>query len=113
MSNCTLPHHENHDHIHGAGCGHIAVKHSDHIDYLHDGHLHHPHGDHVDEHIIEVSTVNPDGCHPITTMKLCHTAITLIIWLMVACITRMVITVMITGLWKSFKLKYVVTKFHS
>ncbi|KGJ08839.1 hypothetical protein ATH84_102959 [Paracoccus versutus] len=64
MSNCTHPHHENHDHQHGAGCGHTAVRHGDHVDYLHDGHLHHPHADHVDEHVIEVSAANPDTCTP-------------------------------------------------
>lgn len=45
--------HENHDHVHGDGCGHQAVKHGDHIDYLHDGHLHHQHEDHVDEHSLD------------------------------------------------------------
>lgn len=29
-------------HVHGPGCGHIAIRHGDHIDYLRDGHLHHP-----------------------------------------------------------------------
>lgn len=29
-------------HIHGPGCGHLAVVHGDHVDYLHDGHLDHP-----------------------------------------------------------------------
>ena len=48
MSECTK--HEQHDHVHGPGCGHQAVEHDGHVDYLHDGHLHHPHGDHVDEH---------------------------------------------------------------
>ncbi|EHP5884876.1 hypothetical protein L1O59_001627 [Salmonella enterica] len=43
-----------------------AIRHGDHVDYLHDGHLHHPHGDHVDEHILEVSEKNPDGCNPVT-----------------------------------------------
>ncbi|RQS08778.1 hypothetical protein DIE07_18410 [Burkholderia sp. Bp9002] len=62
MSTCNEPHHANHDHRHGPGCGHTAIKHGDHVDYLHDGHLHHPHGDHVDEHKIEVSAVNPDQC---------------------------------------------------
>ena len=59
MSDCKI--HPNHDHQHGAGCGHIAVKHDGHVDYLHDGHLHHPHDGHVDEHVIEVSAANPDG----------------------------------------------------
>ncbi len=40
----------------------IAVKHHGHVDYLHDGHLEHPEGDHVEEHVIEVSAENPDGC---------------------------------------------------
>jgi hypothetical protein len=44
--------HQNHDHVHGSGCGHEAVPHRDHIDYLHDGHLHYQHGDHVDEHAV-------------------------------------------------------------
>ena len=42
--------HKDHKHVHGADCGHQAVKHGDHVDYLHDGHLHHPHGDHCDDH---------------------------------------------------------------
>lgn len=58
--------HPNHDHEHGPGCGHRAVRHGDHIDYLHDGHLHYAHEldnrVHYDEHVIEVSTSNPDGC---------------------------------------------------
>jgi hypothetical protein len=63
MTDCNLPHHENHDHQHGKNCGHTAIRHNGHIDYLHDGHLHHPHGDHVDEHVIEVSNTNPDTCN--------------------------------------------------
>lgn len=57
---CTT--HPHHDHTHGKGCGHTAVRHDGHVDYLHDGHLHHPHGDHVDEHVIAVSAINPDRC---------------------------------------------------
>jgi hypothetical protein len=64
MGDCKLPHHENHAHQHGPGCGHTAVKHGDHVDYLHDGHLHHMHTGHVDEHAIEVSAKNPDVCTP-------------------------------------------------
>ena len=56
--------HPNHDHVHGADCGHIAVQHGDHVDYLHDGHLHHPHGDHTDEHRLEVGGSNPSDCTP-------------------------------------------------
>ncbi|TLU64663.1 hypothetical protein FE810_11295 [Thalassotalea litorea] len=63
MAQCNHPHIE-HSHQHGKGCGHTAIKHGDHVDYIHDGHLHCPHGDHYDEHNIEVSEQNPDGCHP-------------------------------------------------
>jgi len=58
------PVHADHPHIHGPGCGHVAVKHNDHVDYLHDGHLHHPHDGQVYEHNIEVSSKNPDRCTP-------------------------------------------------
>jgi hypothetical protein len=54
--------HEQHDHEHGPGCGHTAVRHAGHVDYLHDGHLHHPHDDHVDEHSIAVDGEHPLGC---------------------------------------------------
>ncbi len=56
--------HENHPHVHGPGCGHLAIQHGDHIDYLHDGHLHHPHEGHIDECALEVSAANPDVCTP-------------------------------------------------
>lgn len=56
--------HESHTHQHGAGCGHMAIQHEGHVDFLDDGHLQHPHGDHMDEHVIEVSATNPDGCTP-------------------------------------------------
>ena len=39
-----------HDHVHGADCGHLAVEHGDHVDYVHGGHRHAPHGEHYDEH---------------------------------------------------------------
>ncbi len=62
-SKCTL--HSDHDHQHGAGCGHTAIRHGDHIDYLHDGHLHHQCEDgSVEEHNLAVSETNPEGCHP-------------------------------------------------
>lgn len=57
--------HGDHAHKHGPGCGHTAIEHNGHVDYLHDGHLHHMHGDHVDEHSVEVSDANPDGCRPL------------------------------------------------
>lgn len=39
-----------HPHIHGPGCGHLAVPHDDHVDYVHGSHRHAPHGEHYDEH---------------------------------------------------------------
>ncbi|MEW6993441.1 hypothetical protein AADZ84_04115 [Colwelliaceae bacterium MEBiC 14330] len=57
--------HSHPEHTHGPECGHTAIRHNGHIDYIHDGHLHHPHGDHCDEHVIEVSQQNPDGCIPL------------------------------------------------
>ena len=62
MSDCKP--HEQHDHVHGPGCGHVGIEHEGHVDYVHDGHLHHPHGDHVDEHVIAISEQNPAGCTP-------------------------------------------------
>ena len=56
--------HGDHDHTHGAGCGHKAVMHDGHTDYLHDGHLHHLHEGHVDEHVIALSDANPADCTP-------------------------------------------------
>ena len=49
----THRHHDlsEHDHVHGAGCGHHALQHDDHIDYLHDGHWHSEHAGHYDEHV--------------------------------------------------------------
>ena len=46
---------ERHGHVHGPGCGHLAIEHGDHVDYVHDGHRHAVHvtaeGDqHYDEH---------------------------------------------------------------
>lgn len=46
----TCTKHEEHSHVHGPSCGHMAVKHDGHTDYLHDGHLHHVHENHIDEH---------------------------------------------------------------
>ena len=56
--------HPAHTHVHSADCGHLAIQHGDHTDYLHNGHLHTAHGDHYDEHIIEISDVNPTTCAP-------------------------------------------------
>jgi zinc transport system permease protein len=42
--------HDDHGHVHGDDCGHLAVAHGDHVDYVHDGHRHAPHGEHYDEH---------------------------------------------------------------
>lgn len=56
--------HPAHDHVHGKGCGHRAVRHGDHVDFLHDGHLHHVHGDHVDDHSVAVDASHADACTP-------------------------------------------------
>jgi len=65
MTDCQT--HANHTHAHGANCGHTAIQHGDHVDYLHDGHLHHAHAEHYDEHRLDVTDANPDGCHPVHT----------------------------------------------
>ncbi|MDW3094687.1 MAG: hypothetical protein R8G33_03335 [Gammaproteobacteria bacterium] len=57
--------HTHPEHTHGDNCGHTAIRHNDHIDYVHDGHLHHPHDDHCDEHVLDVSVVNPNECIPV------------------------------------------------
>ena len=57
--------HKSHNHQHGAGCGHLQIKHGDHIDFAHDGHMHHVEGKKIEEHCIEVSVVNPDVCKPL------------------------------------------------
>ncbi|MCU0709244.1 MAG: hypothetical protein MUF23_13220 [Pirellula sp.] len=55
--------HANHDHVHGANCGHTAIQHGDHVDYLHDGHLHHQDANGVvEEHALEVTADNPASC---------------------------------------------------
>ena len=56
--------HDEHSHVHGPGCGHVAVKHGDHVDYVHDGHLHHSHDGHACECIIAVDAKNPATCTP-------------------------------------------------
>ncbi|MGY6214655.1 hypothetical protein ACW73L_05770 [Methylolobus aquaticus] len=69
--------HPDHEHQHGAHCGHTAIQHAGHVDYLHDGHLHHPHMvdgkvAHYDEHRLDVSSANPEGCVD-TTAACCGT----------------------------------------
>ena len=55
-------HHEGHAHRHGPGCGHTAILHNGHVDYLHEGHLHHMGQGGVEEHRLEESETNPQGC---------------------------------------------------
>jgi zinc transport system permease protein len=43
-------HDQEHEHVHGPDCGHLAVEHGDHVDYVHGGHRHAAHGEHYDEH---------------------------------------------------------------
>ena len=58
--------HAHHDHTHGPGCGHQAIRDGERTLYLHDGHLHYPHTvagtTHYDEHVLAVSEKNPHGC---------------------------------------------------
>ena len=56
MSHTT---HDQHTHVHGAQCGHVAILHNGHVDYLHDDHLHASHEGHYDEHVLEVNAQNP------------------------------------------------------
>ncbi|AHY46421.1 Hypothetical Protein RradSPS_1138 [Rubrobacter radiotolerans] len=65
--------HTDHEHTHGEGCGHTAVRHDGHTDYLHDGHLHHQKEDGtIEEHVLPVTDANPaehnahDAEHPET-----------------------------------------------
>jgi hypothetical protein len=58
------PKHDDHDHVHGPGCGHTAIAHGDHTDYVHDGHLHRAHDGHTDECAIAVDAANPADCTP-------------------------------------------------
>ena len=57
--------HEGHEHRHGPGCGHTAIKHNGHVDYLHDGHLHHVAGRRRGAQL-EVDRREPGGCTPST-----------------------------------------------
>jgi hypothetical protein len=61
-----MPHstHEKHSHVHGANCGHTAIRHGDHTDYLHEGHMHRAHEGHVDECAIAIDDKNPASCTP-------------------------------------------------
>ena len=62
--NIEHPQHDHPNHEHGPDCGHTAIEHNGHVDYVHDSHLHHPHEGHYDEHRLEVTAENPDGCVP-------------------------------------------------
>jgi hypothetical protein len=61
--------HDSHNHTHGSGCGHIAIKHDGHTDYLHDNHMHHVHDGHVDEHSLSINQDNAAGCTPAHSCK--------------------------------------------
>ena len=54
--------HTDHPHVHGPGCGHLALAHGDHTCYAHDGHLHRPTDAGVEECVIAVDAAHPDGC---------------------------------------------------
>ena len=50
MTSTAHNQHADHGHVHGEGCGHVAVPHGDHVDYIHDGCRHAAHNQHYDEH---------------------------------------------------------------
>ncbi|MSQ81792.1 MAG: metal ABC transporter permease [Myxococcales bacterium] len=54
-----------HGHIHGAGCGHVAIRHGDHVDYLDDGQLQHSSNDGHEIHGLasHTHTGNGQACH--------------------------------------------------
>jgi hypothetical protein len=56
--------HQASSHVHGPGCGHIAVQHEGHVDYLDHGRLEHSEGGRTDQHVIAVSAQNPNRCDP-------------------------------------------------
>jgi Fur family transcriptional regulator, ferric uptake regulator len=55
--------HPDHAHVHGDGCGHVALPHGDHVDYAHDGHLHTAHDGHYDECTTDVHTEHAGHDH--------------------------------------------------
>jgi flagellar basal body rod protein FlgF len=69
MTTTAHTEHVDHDHVHGEGCGHVAIPHGDRVDYVHDGHLHRQHNGHYDEcepagHAVheDHDHVHGDGC---------------------------------------------------
>lgn len=60
--------HGNHDHVHGAGCGHTQIRHGNHSDFIHDGHLHSIHDSHIDECLIAVDDNNPAICREVACL---------------------------------------------
>ena len=59
-----LHRHNEHHHVHGAGCGHKSISHGNQTAYLHDGHMHVGHDDHYDCVAVAISSQNPDSCTP-------------------------------------------------
>ena len=55
---------DDHEHQHGPGCGHVAIRHDDHVDHLHEGELHHHGDDAVEAHVLPVDGSNPSDCTP-------------------------------------------------
>ncbi len=50
MTTSHTEHLDAHTHVHGDGCGHVAIPRGDHVDYVHDGHRHAAHDGHWDDH---------------------------------------------------------------
>ncbi len=99
-------------HVHGPGCGHIAIQHKNHVDYLDRGRLNtlrasgtlmntwsklaQPILTDATQTIVLPDTVRRIGMVQTAAMRRFHTGITLIIWSTNACTTRMAIIATIT-----------------
>lgn len=64
-----------HTHVHGADCGHVAIRHGGHVDYLHDGELHRIDGERTHICRLSANAQNPDNCtdgHPCVAHDAAH-----------------------------------------
>ena len=58
--------HQDHEHRHGAKCGHHSIDHDGHEDFLHDGHLHHETNGRVEDHVIAIDARHPAAEKPVS-----------------------------------------------
>ena len=104
--------HSHHDHEHSPECGHTRIKHDDHTDYVHDGTYTINTGNTgMNVKFLSVTKTLMNVIQLILTvtilktvsMNKCHTVITPITLLTVACTTNMVTTSMTTDRLTSLK----------